>query len=370
MKKPSILITSIGSRAAEGILNCLEPIRGRIRVIATNTVAQAPGLYDVDVAYLVPPTAQDAAFRQGVSEIIEAEAVDLVVSGRDEEVVALAQLSGQQRAAPCLFLVPPADLAPIFNDKYRTAQFAQEHGLPFVSTAYSADEVNKLIAKTGYPLVAKPRVGGHASRGVYILTSSSQLEVALAHGGFVFQPFVQEPGGSVAAKAWDGAMGTPWGWSASNTYHRIDLVLGRRGELVAQCVSKVECDGSLVKRLELLDLPTLRAVAIRHADVLGACGHRGPVNIQGVVLADGSFTAFEWNARFVGSAPGYALLGENQVVAALRHFLPELADLPERAPSNATVFRPLVFRAVSSDVIDSLRQNGCWRATDSASGAV
>lgn len=363
MKIPAILITSIGSRAAEGILTCLEPIRDRISVIATNTVAQAPGLYDVDAAYLVPPTAHDAAFRQRINEIIEAEGVDLVMNGRDEEVVALAQLSGQQRAAPCLFLVPPADLAPMFNDKYRTAQFAQEHGLPFVATACSADEVNELVATTGFPLVAKPRIGGHASRGVYILNSPSQLELALARGGFVFQPFVQEPGASEAAKAWDGAMGTPWGWNAPNTYHRIDLVLGRRGELVAQCVSKVECDGSLVKRLELLDSPTLHDVALRHADVLGARGHQGPVNIQGVVLADGSFTAFEWNARFVGSSPGYALLGENQVVAALRHVLPELADLPVRAPTKATVFRPLVFRAVDNDVIESLRQQGSWRAT-------
>lgn len=366
MKKPSVLITSVGSRAAEGILACLAPVRQHVRVIATNSVAEAPGLYDADVAYLVPPTAQHAPFAQRMADIIALEDPDLLVNGRDEEVPMLAELAARDTSARRVFLVPPPELAPIFNDKYQTAAFARRHGLPFTASACTEPEVRQLIVDFGYPLVAKPRTGGHASRNVYVLTSPQQLDAALKHGGFVFQPFVGEGPLGDSFTSWDTAMGIPWMWNPPNSYHMLDFVVGREAQVVSMCVSKAERAGSVVKRLHLLDDPALRALAVRHAQVLGAAGHRGPVNVQGVLLPGGAFVAFEWNARFVGSSPGYALLGQNQVVAALRHFLPALADLPEPASCGTTVFRPLVFRGVPNDAIERLRQNGWWAGEETA----
>ena len=360
MKKPSVLITSVGSRAAEGVLASLAPVRHRVRVIATNSVAEAPGLYDADVAYLVPPTAQQAPFAQRMADIIAREEPDLLVNGRDEEVPVLADLAARDVSGRHVFLGPPPELAPIFNDKYQTAAFAERHGLPFVASACTEPEVRQLIADSGYPVVAKPRSGGHASRNVYVLTSPQQVDTALRHGGFVFQPFVGEGRLGDAFTAWDTAMGIPWMWNPPNTYHMLDVVLGRDAQVVSICVSKAERAGSVVKRLHLLEDPGLHALAVRHAQVLGAAGHRGPVNIQGVVLPGGAFVAFEWNARFVGSSPGYALLGQNHVLAALRHFLPALADQPEPTRGPTTVFRPLVFRGVCDDAIEHLRQNGRW----------
>lgn len=368
MSRPSILITSVGSRAAEGILACLAPVRDRIRVIVTNSVAEAPGLYDADVAYLVPPTAQTGAFTQRIAEIITREAPDLVLNGRDEEVVALAGVAATESAARRVFLVPPPELAPIFNDKYLTAQFSLLHGLPFVATACSEPEVRQLIANSGYPIVAKPRNGGHASRNVFVLTASEQVDAALRHGGFVFQAFVGEGRLGDAFLSWNMSMGIPWMWNPPNSYHMLDLVVGRDGDAVSVSVAKAERAGSVVKRLQWLDDPALRAVANRHAEVLGAAGHRGPVNIQGVVLPSGAFVAFEWNARFVGSAPGYALMGQNHVLAALRHFVPALADLPEHRSSRTMVFRPLVFRGVSYDAMEALRQHGRLQADAGDSG--
>lgn len=360
MTRPAILITSIGSRAAEGVLACLAPARERVRVIATNSMPDAPGLYDADAAYLVPPTAQHAAFSERLAAIVRHEQPALVINGRDEEVPALAALADRQPAAATTFLVPPTAMAPLFNDKYLTAGFASAHGLPFAPTAWTTEEVRALVARHGFPLVAKPRTGGHASRDVFVLTTTNQVDAVLQRGGFVVQAFV---GGERLARRfmdWDLSLGVPWVSNPRNTYHMIDLVIGRQGEAVSLCLSEADRAGSIVQRLRWVDDARLQGVAQRHAAVLAAAGHRGPVNIQGVLAEDGEFMAFEWNARFVGSAPGYALMGQNQVLAALRHFVPALQDLVLPPQQAVTAFRPLVFRGVPAAAIDALREQGVW----------
>ncbi|MBK6296135.1 MAG: hypothetical protein IPF55_19300 [Rhodoferax sp.] len=361
MKKPSILITSVGSRAAEGILACLAPVRDRIRVIATNSVADAPGLYDADVAYLVPPTAHEVAFAQRMTEIAGLEAPDLVVNGRDEEVVMLAHLFAHEPLDQPVFLGPRPGLAPIFNDKYQTAAFAREHGLPFVATAFAEAEVRLLLATSGLPVVAKPRAGGHASRDVYVLTTPEQVEAALQHGGFVFQAFVGEGRLGDSFRSWNTRLGIPWMWNPPQLVPHAGC--GHRSQWRGGGGMCVEGRARRQRGAAPATARHARSACAGASPCAGSGRGGAPwaVNIQGVVLPDGSFVAFEWNARFVGSTPGYALLGQNQVVAALRHFLPALSDLPDPASSRATVFRPLVFRGVPNDAIELLRENGQWQ---------
>ena len=66
-------------------------------------------------------------------------------------------------------------------------------------------------------------------------------------------------------------------------------------------------------------------------------------------------------ARFGGSAPGYALMGVNQVMMAVLDRFPELNVQPHRGSGLHTVFRPSVFRAVLNSDIELLRKEGCWK---------
>lgn len=359
MTRPTLLVTSVGSRAAEGILAALGPLRRHVRIVATNSIAEAPGLYEADVAYLVPPTAQADAFFERMKTIIRSERPHLVLNGRDEEIALLARLAGDAACKGTDFLLPPAELAHCFNDKYLTATFAREHGLPFAPTAFTGDELAGLIASHGFPLIAKPRKGGHASRDVFIVLSESQAWRLHARGNTLFQAFIGKHLVHDDFEAWNGDQGIPWTWNPRNTYHMIDFVLGRGGELLAQCMTEAERMGSVVQSLRLVEHPALQDAARRHVDALRAAGHRGPVNIQGCIDPEGRFQAFEWNARFVGSIPGYALLGVNLVDAALRHYLPELAEVPHSETTPRMVFRPLAFRGVPLSAVDALRRNGC-----------
>lgn len=357
----TILITSIGSRAAEGVVASLGRLRQHIRLVVTNSTPEAPGLYDADAAYLVPLTANHAGFVARLGAIIESEQPRLVISGRDEEVTLLAAMAEAPAGhGKTQFLVPPAAIAPIFNDKYQTAVFANRHGLPFAPTACSRTELDHLIAEHGFPIVSKPRVGGFASRDVRVLFTPEQADRALHLGGLVFQPFLGLHQVEEDIRQWSTGFGEPWLRKPNDTSHMIDFVLGQDGALLALCASVAQRSGTIVQRLTRCDDPALLACAHRHVEVLRRFGLRGPLNIQGVLDPQGRFVAFEWNARFVGSTPGYAQLGVNLVDAALRHYLPELQSVPVVPTTELIPFRSIIFRAVPLCDIETLKQAGHW----------
>jgi carbamoylphosphate synthase large subunit len=81
----SILITSVGSLVGLNILDSLEAMRTRLRVVGTNSEPKAPNNFRCDVAYLAPETA-DPAFIARLRTIIAHEKPDLVLAGRDADL--------------------------------------------------------------------------------------------------------------------------------------------------------------------------------------------------------------------------------------------------------------------------------------------
>ena len=59
----TVLITSIGSISATGVALCLAEVRGEVRIVATNSVAEAAGNFLADRTVIVPPTASGEAAR-------------------------------------------------------------------------------------------------------------------------------------------------------------------------------------------------------------------------------------------------------------------------------------------------------------------
>lgn len=355
-QKVSILMTSAGSRAAEAILASLACVRAQVRWVGTNSVADFACLDELDVAYLVPLTQDAPAFMQRMRTIVEAERPDVILNGRDEEVALLAVLAQE---TGCLFLGPPPLLAPVFADKYQTCQFALKHGLPFAETAVSPEELDSLIQKQGFPLIAKPRRDGHASKDVFWVFNRLQADRMLAKGTFVFQPYMGPTDLLMDMGEWGQSWGMPWIWNPMNVYYMLDFVVGSDAQAVSWCVTRAERSGSNIQRLDVLEDETLEALVHQHVDVLGQNGHCGPVNVQGYLDREGKFCAFEWNARFVGSVDGYALLGKNLVLDALVKRFPFLtaASLAQGGP--CVIFRPLMYKAVPLALILALELHGC-----------
>ena len=359
---PTLLLTSIGSRSAIGVVQSLSEIRNDIRLVATNSNPRAEGNYLADRTILAPNTAQADDWLTALAVLIRQEKPAAVIAGQDEELPLLAGLA--EDFPDTLFLSPPSSLVPAFNDKYETFLFARQNGLAFAESAVSEPDVRSLLGRCGFPMIAKLRQGGHASRSVFLVTDEQQLIACLETGQFVFQePLGYETFGKSLA-TWSGHLGIPWKWSVDSLDHGIDMVLDRT-LLVASCLSRGHAQGGMHIDLELCDEPIMRETLGRYAKVFGELGHIGPLNLQGKLLPDGRYVPYELNARFVGTTIARTHLGRNLVVAALEHF----GIVAPRGDAGAAdvqrenaVERTALFMPFARSDMDTLTATGDWSA--------
>lgn len=361
-EKPTVIITSIGSRVGQGLLGSLLPLRPHLNLIGLNSQALAPALFSCDQAFLMPPTAQSEAYLQRLSEIVAQTAAKLVIPARDQELPLLSQLAASQRFANAEFFAPPHALLPVFTDKYQSSCFARLHQLPFAQTASTAEELENLLKSCHLPFIAKPRWGGHASKNVYLVQTQLQAQAVLASGQFVLQELLQAD--SLKIPAWQPEFGLPW-ISTINDYKQVaEMVLGKKGELVSLACSQTE-GNELNNPLwqPLIHEGTFR-VAQQYAEAFASAGYQGPLNLQGKCLKDGQFVVYELNGRFTGSAAARTAMGYNQVKQALQHFLWGAGPFAFYQPPTPTcaIKMPQTYLSIMSSDLQQLQQSGSWQA--------
>jgi carbamoyl-phosphate synthase large subunit len=358
MNKPlRILLSSAGSRSVEAIIDCLKPVREQVYLIGTNTIPEFVSLAYLDAAYLVPPTASSAEYKAKMFEIVRFEKPDLIINGRDEEVPILAKISAETQVC---FIGPNPEIANLFSNKYHTYLFCQKHQLPFVETAVEPHEIDRLIERVGFPLIVKPRQFGHASKDVFVLHHHHQVAHYAQQNNFIFQPFVAPAKVKQQFEAIANGQGIPWVLNPSNAYYNIDLLIGPKGEELSRCITASRRSGSVITGMQLSHDAYMHQLADRHVAVLSANAHRGPLNIQGYLNEQGEFQVFEWNARFVGSTYGFAMLGVNMVLEAVRHFSGRLKLEGPSLTGDGLLFRPMRYESVPMPVYTTLKATGTW----------
>jgi carbamoyl-phosphate synthase large subunit len=328
----TVFVTGAGALLGQGILRSLRASRLDLRIITGDPDPRAAGHWLGDVALLIPPAA-DPAYVARIEEIIAAERVALVLVGTDVELPALAgarrELEARHRVR---VVVSPPNVVEIADDKWLTARFFEDAGLPFARSALVSepDSVRRLVADLGLPLFAKPRRGAR-SIGARVLRNSRDVEQALAEPGLVIQELLPEHGGEYTAGC---------------------LVLRGR------------CEGVVVLRRDLRDGNTYRAYSDEEYDrfipfvtrAAEALGPDGPCNLQ-FRIRDHEPVVFEINGRFSGTTPIRALFGFNEVEHLIRHLIHGVPIPP------VELRRGLVLRATSDlyigqSVFDELRASG------------
>ena len=362
MENPRILITSVGSLVGWALLAALHPIRSRLTVIGCNTLSYSPTLYDCDRAYLVPNTSETDAYREVLRGIVRRERPDIVIPGRDEELATLSELYTDPEWNTTRVLVPPRELVDVFNDKNETSHFAARHGLPFARTACEPAEITAIVETCGFPLVVKPRYGGHASKGVRIVTSPTQLRAALGMGNMLVQECLN-PGTIHGLDTFSPEAGAPLHYAVGDLRHVAEWLLDDNGEILSLQGAVGYTEGPLTKNMRLTDDASLREVATNYARVLAKAGHRGVANIQGKRLADGRFIPFELNGRFTGSCAARAFLGCNQVALAVCHYLWRETYASKPVYPDTMVLRSTIFESVNQTDMNTLESTGFWSAS-------
>jgi ATP-grasp domain len=194
-QRTTLLFLSGGSQVAQFMLATLRERREGLRLIATTSVADDPGLWEYDKVYLTPATrGEPEAFKQQVATILREEGVDLAIPCRDDDIAALGEIAEAQPEWWPRVVCGPSKLARAMDDKWNTYVFCREHGLPCAESfiAGGAESAREFAERVGFPLVAKPR-DGFSSKGILLLGNLEQLLRAAARPNYVVQDFLGAP---------------------------------------------------------------------------------------------------------------------------------------------------------------------------------
>lgn len=365
-KVRTILITSVGSLVGHNILESLASRRQEWRIVGVNSQPVAANNFRCDVAYLAPETAQEDRFLSRLREILKIEKPAVALAGRDLDLSSLARLKAEPEFTQTLFLSPAAASVPVVNDKYMTWLFAHRHGLPFAATAFDRDEVDALISRKGLPLICKSRFG-NASRGVFILRSTAEVDAALAEASFVFQEFLNPPR-DLQAILPDFRFGVPlFHGIVEDDHYSAQGLVGAEGELLAFFATLHIMEGGKSISVQPLAEPALERMTADYARALSPLGYIGPLNLNCKKIDPHHFMPYELNGRFTGASAARALLGYPEVEYALDYFLDGCRPKPrgESRPDSGAL-RHIVQRQASAHLVDldaatRLTAAGVWR---------
>jgi len=349
--------------------NILESLAGRRqewRVVGVNSLPLAANNFRCDIAYLAPESAQEEGYLSRLREILRIEQPAVALVGRDLDLLPLARLKAEPEFKKTLFLLPAAASVPVVNDKYETWLFARRHKLPFASTAFDRAELDELIARTGFPLICKRRFG-NASRGVFILRSIAEAEVALADGSFVFQEFLIPPS-DLQAILPDFRFGVPLFYGIiEDDHYSAQGLIGAEGELIAFFATLHNMEGGKSVSVQPIDEPALESMTADYSRALSPLGYIGPLNLNCKKIGSNRFIPYELNGRFTGASAARAALGHPEVEYALNYFLDGRRPEPRHESNlNPGVMRRIVYKQPSNQLLDldavsRLAEAGVWR---------
>jgi carbamoyl-phosphate synthase large subunit len=305
------LVLGVGGNVSQSIQKALAIATVPTRVVAACISPSSSGLYFADRAY-ISPLARADDFIPWVIEVCERESIDVVFSGSELVLEALApEAETLRRRTGAVCIVSPADVLSIGRDKLRTCRWLEAVGLPVPGYADLNDResVTQLVERCGFPLIAKPRFG-KGSDGILTVRDEQDLERVvgaedmalrdvvgsqIGAGDLVLQEYLGHEQEEYTAGCFCDADGVPCG----------TIVLRRR------------LQGGTTTTAELGSFPEVRAAA---SSIASALRPLGPCNVQ-LRFHNGRAVPFEINPRFSGTTAMRARMGFNEVEAAIRHFV-------------------------------------------------
>ncbi len=369
MSEPSslrLLMLSVGGLLGQNVLDCLEGRREGVRLVGANSEAGNPRNFRCDAAYLTPSTAEPDRFQERLLDIIEAEGPDLVIPGRDEDLAALCRLWDLRPDLRPILPCGPSSALEVIRDKWESFCFAKDRGLRFAESALGGRsdvraDLEDLVARHGFPLLAKPR-GGWGSSDVYIVRTPDQLRRLLDEGDFLVQEYL-DPLPDLETWARRLEFGLPLGFSLPEPrIYAAQTLITPGGEVTRFCCTVNRMVLGRPEWTAPVVPPALEALAQAYAEAVAGMGWVGPFNLQCKQLPDGSFAAFEMNGRFTASTSSRLRFGHDELGALVHHFVG-----PGRLPNwegpldlDRWIVKTLTEEVVLRTEVEDLERSGRW----------
>jgi carbamoyl-phosphate synthase large subunit len=373
MARLNILVASVGSAVGQNILDVLDypgfSRRALVRVVGTNSIADAPPNFRCDRCYLVPETASPE-HPAHMRDILREEKPDLILCARDADTLALAELKARETLPGTLPIGSPR-AALIGYDKWHTFLFARRHGLPFANSfapGVTGDgaALAEFCRQAGYPLVAKPRQG-FASRGVFFVRNDEDA-AAMTRSDYLFQEYL---GDGSRLEPYFASLGGPVPMVTQvpyTDYHSSWTMVAPDGALSPILITRQTFSHGVSVVLRRAADPDLHAITVAYARAFHSEGGSGPLNIGYRRDRRGVWSVHEINLRNTGGTLSRFLLGLDELYQVIRVFAPGFA-FPEMRPAGeaANVARKLyVAHALHDTAIETLERTGRWTAPGAA----
>lgn len=288
-----VLVTGAGALLGQGIIRSLLESTLRPEIVAVDPSPLSAGLYWTPNRRLIP-MAKDPRYVESFERLLDSERPDAVLVGTDVELEILAERRSEWEGRfGTKIVVSSPEVVRIADDKYLTFRFLREHGFDAPVSCLPGDE-KVLVAKVGFPLIVKPRVGAR-SVGVVRVENQQQLDRAL-----------------------DGAVGVVVQECVATDQDEYTAgVICFDGRCRASIVMRRDLRDGNTYRARVEEYPELNAQVVAMAEKLSPFG---PANFQ-FRLAEGRVKVFEINGRFSGTTPLRMRAGFNEVELVLRHIL-------------------------------------------------
>jgi carbamoyl-phosphate synthase large subunit len=290
-----VAVTGVGNPLGQNIFKALEASSLPLRLYALDANPMSAGFFGKGVPILCS-RADAPGYVEELIAFLKRELIAAVFFGTEAEPAKLRPYRARIEAetSTCLMVNDTAVLA-IADDKYLTASALAEAGLDHPASAPAEDRqaVEALVAKCGFPLIAKPRKGS-ASRGLARIDTREQLDAYLRSGLVIQECLLPD-----------------------NAEYTVGIYRCRDGRIVATTVIHRELDFGLTYRGIVRQDDRIAAYA---EQVMVAIGAVGSGNVQLRLTARGP-VCFEINPRFSSTTPVRAHFGVNEPELAIREYV-------------------------------------------------
>ncbi len=287
MMSHRVLITGIGGNVGQGVLKALRAAGKPFFIVGIDMEALSAGFSLVDRYYQTPRTS-DPAFASALGDIARQEKLEAVYVCSPSELEFFGSHKEElERELGLSIFVNPLAVVQTGSDKLLTADFLRASGFPSPDTVLSAnvDDVARLIASHGFPLIMKPRAG-FSSRNIFLVNSSKEIEaLTQVVPDLVVQQYLPD----------------------DSSEHTAATLSGADGKVRALIILRRDLLQGTTYRTELVEDDELNRQMVRIVEALGAVG---PCNLQFRMLAGVPYV-FEVNPRFSGTSGIRYLYGFN-----------------------------------------------------------
>ena len=295
-----VMVTGAGSGVGQGIIKALRLSGCNLQVIAADVAPFNSGLYRADEAFIMPKVELPNSF-DVIADIVRDNAIDMIMIGSEFDLEFFAEKKNEMlEASGARTIVSPAKTIEIADDKWLTAEFLRENGLPYAKSALATD-VGEAVSKgvdLGYPLILKSRTGT-SSRNVHIVMNEQELVKLF--------PMTPDP---VLQQAIDIPSN-----ELKNEY-TCSVFKTSSGDILGPFHARRTVRGGTSWNIEVKHFAELDELMMS----IGRCmDFEGSLNVQLMIGKNGP-VPFEINARFSGTTAVRAHFGFNEPDMAVRSY--------------------------------------------------